>query len=261
MSRRLELRGVSRHFGAVKAVNDVSLVVEPGARHGLIGPNGAGKSTLFSLIAGQQPVTAGSIIFDGRDITKASMPARAKLGIQQTFQHARLFLPQTVQENVALAARRSKGVQGALWRPASSYKQVTARALECLSLVGLEDRAGTVTGNLSHGERRQLEVAILLAGDPEVILLDEPTAGMSPAETAAFVSLVQGLPDDLSIVVVEHDLEVVFSIASHVSVLNLGELIASGSPQQVRHDALVQAAYLGGADAQDVFDTSPRESA
>ena len=239
----LSLSGVSRHFGALKAVDDVSIDVPTGARHALIGPNGAGKSTLFRLVTGSMPVSSGTVTLGGSDITRLPEFRRARRGISQTLQHSSLFLSQTVQQNVLLAAQRQYGTRHAIVPREQAAAREGARAL--LADVGLEGRAGTPVSALSHGERRQLEVAVALACQPRLLLLDEPAAGMSPAESARLVELLKSLPESVTVVIVEHDLEVVFALATSVTVLHLGRVLLTGSPDEVRASAAVQEAYLG----------------
>ncbi|MGY1637609.1 ABC transporter ATP-binding protein [Geodermatophilus sp. SYSU D00742] len=239
----LSLSGVSRSFGALTAVDDVTLDVPPGARHALIGPNGAGKSTLFKLVTGSLRVSAGTIALAGDDVTRLPEPQRARRGISQTLQHSSLFLSQTVEQNVLLAAQRRHRTRHSL----VPRRQAAARARvrELLDDVGLAARAGTPVAALSHGERRQLEVAVALACEPRLLLLDEPAAGMSPAESARLVALLQALPESVTLVIVEHDLDVVFALATSVTVLHLGRVLLTGSPDEVRASAAVQEAYLG----------------
>ena len=239
----LSLSGVGRHFGALKAVDDVSLDVPAGARHALIGPNGAGKSTLFKLITGSMPVSAGRITLAGTDITRLSEPQRARRGISQTLQHSSLFLTQTVLQNVLLAAQRHHSSRHSLVPRRQSAARDRARSL--LVDVGLERRADTPVSALSHGERRQVEVAVALACEPRLLLLDEPAAGMSPAESARLVDLLRSLPEEVTLVIVEHDLDVVFALATTVTVLHLGRVLLTGSPAEVRSSDAVQEAYLG----------------
>ncbi|MBA3248845.1 MAG: ABC transporter ATP-binding protein [Geodermatophilaceae bacterium] len=247
----LELRGVGRQFGALRAVDDVDLTVAAGTRHGLIGPNGAGKSTLFKLIAGTLRVSAGSVLLAGRDVTGLRESQRARLGISQTLQHSSLFLPLSVQQNVLLAAQRRHGNPGSLW----PRRQAAARDRmgELLAAVGLSTRRSAPAGDLSHGERRQLEIAVALACEPSLLLLDEPAAGMSPAEGDRLVELVQALPREVTVLIVEHDLDVVFRVAESVTVLHLGQVLLTGSPSQVRESASVREAYLGTADRAELF--------
>jgi branched-chain amino acid transport system ATP-binding protein len=243
MTALLSLSGVSRHFGALKAVDDVSLDVPAGARHALIGPNGAGKSTLFKLITGSMPVSAGTLMLAGEDLTGRTEPQRARRGISQTLQHSSLFLSQTVLQNVLLAAQRRHGARWSLVPRRQAAAHERARAL--LADVGLEQRAGIPVAALSHGERRQVEVAVALACEPRLLLLDEPAAGMSPAESGRLVGLLRSLPESVTLVIVEHDLDVVFALATSVTVLHLGRVLLTGSPDEVRTSPAVQEAYLG----------------
>jgi branched-chain amino acid transport system ATP-binding protein len=239
----LSLSGVGRHFGALKAVDDVSLEVPPGARHALIGPNGAGKSTLFKLITGSMPVSSGTVTLAGADITRLAEHQRARRGISQTLQHSSLFLTQTVHQNVLLAAQRHRTSRRSLVPRAQTAARERVRSL--LVDVGLAGRADTPVAALSHGERRQVEVAVALACEPRLLLLDEPAAGMSPAESARLVGLLRSLPESVTVVIVEHDLDVVFALATSVTVLHLGRVLLTGTPDEVRASAAVQEAYLG----------------
>ncbi len=239
----LSLSGVGRSFGALNAVDDVSLEVPVGARHALIGPNGAGKSTLFKLITGALPVSSGTVALAGSDITRLSEHQRARRGISQTLQHSSLFLTQTVLQNVLLAAQRRHGSRHSLVPRRQTAARDRARAL--LADVGLGHRAEMPVSTLSHGERRQVEVAVALACEPRLLLLDEPAAGMSPAESARLVGLLQSLPESVTLVIVEHDLDVVFALASSVTVLHLGRVLLTGTSDEVRSSAAVQEAYLG----------------
>lgn len=245
----LTLDRVTRRYGSLVAVADVSLTVAPGSRHAVIGPNGAGKSTLFSLVAGTIRPTAGTVRLFGEDITRLSDHRRARKGITKTFQHSSVFSSMTVFENALIAAQRRHA------RPARPFGRPDPAAVdaarEALSRVGLAHRADTPASELSHGERRQLEVALALAVKPRVLLFDEPTAGMSAAETHRFIELVGDLPRDITVLMIEHDLDVVFAIADRVSVLHLGRLIADGTPQEIRASELVQRTYLGTAATPD----------
>lgn len=253
MRALLELQGVSRAFGSLRAVDDVSLQVQPGARHAVIGPNGAGKSTLFNLIAGDLAVTSGSIMFDGQDMTRIPQYRRARLGIARTFQHSSLFIGQTVLENVLVAVQARAGVAARAWWPALRHRKLVMQAEELLERVGLRDKAAQRVNELSHGERRQLEVALALAGSPRLLLFDEPAAGMSVAETQRFSELLASLPADITVLLIEHDLDVVFGMADTVTVLHLGGHLATGTPEEIRASDEVHAAYLGGADEDDLL--------
>jgi branched-chain amino acid transport system ATP-binding protein len=240
----VEVRDLTRRFGGLCAVDSVSIRVEPGARHAVIGSNGAGKTTLFSLIAGAQRPSRGSVHLGGVDVTRLPEHRRACRGLARTFQHANLFGPATCAANVALAVRRWLGCAYRPWPDRRREAAVEGRVAQLLETVGLGGRAEVPAVGLSHGERRQLEVAVALAARPSVLLLDEPTAGMAAPETRRFVELIAALPPDLTVVLVEHDLEVVFGVATHLSVLHLGRLLADGAPEEVRADPAVRAAYL-----------------
>ncbi|WP_053694317.1 ABC transporter ATP-binding protein [Streptomyces sp. WM6372] len=247
-SSLLQLRDVSRHFGSFRALDEVSLTVRAGARHAIIGPNGAGKSTLFGLISGTLPVTAGSILVDGQDVTRLPVHRRVGLGVAATFQHSSLFLRESVRENVLLALlRRPGGGLGGL-RKVAARPRAIAQAHALLDQVGLPTRHELAAAELSHGERRQLEVAVALATDPRLLLLDEPAAGMSPAETARLTALLAALPGEVTVLLVEHDLDMVFELADTVTVMHLGRHLMTGSPDEVRSSAAVQSAYLGTAE-------------
>jgi branched-chain amino acid transport system ATP-binding protein len=249
----LALTGLSKRFGALVAVDEVSLNVAAGARHALIGPNGAGKSTLFNLIAGTLRASSGSIVVAGRDVTTRSDAWRARAGIAKTFQHSSLFGSLSVSDNVALAAQRASGDGMRLWRSARHCTHVDDEVGRCLEAAGLAARARSRVSDLSHGERRQLEVAVALATRPALLLLDEPTAGMSAAETDRFTQLIESMPTEVTILLIEHDLDVVFRLAQRISVLHLGRLIAEGPPGQIRSDPRVQEAYLGTAATEQLF--------
>jgi branched-chain amino acid transport system ATP-binding protein len=253
MTAILEAVGVTKRFGSLTAVDDVTLRVERGARHALIGPNGAGKSTLFNLLAGTLRPTAGRILFDGHDVTRSSDEARSRAGLAKTFQHSSLFLSLSVADNVAMAAQRVSGDGMRLRRSARRCPEVDVCVERCLVQTGLAERASARVSALSHGERRQLEVAVALATEPVLLLLDEPTAGMSAAESDRFAVLVESLPADVTVLLIEHDLDVVFRLASRISVLHLGALLADGSPEQIRADERVQQAYLGTGSAEELF--------
>jgi branched-chain amino acid transport system ATP-binding protein len=250
MTNVLQCQGLMCSFGALKAVNDVSLAVAPGARHALIGPNGAGKSTLFKLITGLLRSDGGTVELAGQDVTKASEVRRCRLGISQTLQHASLFPTMTVAENVVLATQRHAGRISLLPR---RQKAVHALAEDLLAQVGLKGRGAVTVGALSHGERKQLEVALALACNPKLLLLDEPAAGMSAAERGRLVELITELPASITVLFVEHDLDLVFELADTVTVLNLGQVLLSGEPGQVKASEEVRKAYLGAGSRKELF--------
>jgi branched-chain amino acid transport system ATP-binding protein len=247
----LECTALCHHFGALRAVDGVDLTVPEGARHALIGPNGAGKSTLFRLLAGGLRPSAGRICLDGQDITKMTETQRVHLGIAQTFQHSHLFLSMSGVENVRLAAQR---LLGRPWWPLPRPSRVVdARVQQLLSEVGLADRGAVSVASLSHGERRRLELAVALASEPRVLLLDEPAAGLSPAESARLANTILRLPRNVALLFVEHDLDLVFRLATHITVMHLGAVLMSGTPEAVRVNPQVQAAYLGSGRREDLF--------
>lgn len=251
MTAALSCHSVSRAFGALRAVDGVDLEVRPGARHALIGPNGAGKTTLFRLITGLLRVSSGRVELGGREVTRLSEVRRARLGIGQTLQHASLFGSMTAAANVALAVRRHG--TGSIGPLPVRERAVWARADELLTEVGLADRGGVAATALAHGERKQLEVALALACRPRVLLMDEPAAGMSTAERARLAGLVRALPESVTVLFVEHDLDLVFDLATEVTVLSLGRVLLTGTPDQVRSSPEVRAAYLGTTRDEPLF--------
>jgi branched-chain amino acid transport system ATP-binding protein len=253
MTALLETRGLTRRYGSLVALDGVSVSVAAGARHAVIGPNGAGKSTLFGLVTGSLRPSAGRVVFDGQDVTRRPDHARARAGMGKTFQHSRLFTSLSVLDNVALATQRAAGLGMAMLRPAGRHLAVREAAMGDLERVGLADRAAAPAAALAHGERRQLEVALALATSPKLLLLDEPTAGMSAADSARFAELVESLGEEVTVLIIEHDLDVVFRLATRVTVLHLGRVLADGTPDEVRSDEPVRRAYLGDADLDDLF--------
>lgn len=243
--------GLSRSFGALKAVDGVDLTVAAGARHALIGPNGAGKSTLFKLVTGTMRAHGGIVELAERDVTRFSEVKRCRLGMSQTMQHASLFSSMTAAETVALAVQRHDG--GRISPIPRRRPQMWERTEELLAGVGLAGRGGVSVPALSHGERKQLEVALALACRPSLLLLDEPAAGMSPAESARLVELLAGLPKQITVLFVEHDLDLVFSLADAVTVLHLGRVLLSGTPDDVRGSDAVREAYLGTGRREELF--------
>ncbi|MCC2633910.1 MAG: putative type branched chain amino acid transport system, ATP-binding component [Ramlibacter sp.] len=241
----LSARGLTKRFGGLAAVNDVTLDLWRQRIHAVIGPNGAGKSTLTNLLSGDLEPSAGSVTLSGRDVTGWSPERISRAGLGRSYQKTNIFLPFTVWENIRLAAQ-SRTPHAARWLArASSVKQANERAERALELAGLAPRRDHVAGAASHGEQRQLEIAMTLATDPQVMLLDEPLAGMGTAEAERMVELLLRLKEQHAMMLVEHDMDAVFALADHLTVMVNGQVIASGTPQQVRADANVQAAYLG----------------
>jgi branched-chain amino acid transport system ATP-binding protein len=244
------LDGIAKGYGSVVAVDNVSLTVREGARHAVIGPNGAGKSTLFAMVAGTIRPTSGTIRLFGENVTRLPDHQRARRGLAKTFQHSSVFPSMTLLDNVVLAAERRHGHPARPFGPPDAV--AVEVALKSLAQAGLEQRTGVLAAELSHGERRQLEVALALALDPRVVLFDEPTAGMSPAETSRFVDIVRSMSREITVLIIEHDLDVVFSLSDTVSVLHLGAVIANGTPEEVRESELVQQTYLGTGPDLDI---------
>ncbi|MFS8037746.1 ABC transporter ATP-binding protein [Xanthobacter sp. AM11] len=241
----LQISGLAKSFGALAVTAGVDLEVRTGEIHALIGPNGAGKSTLVGEIAGEVMPDAGTIRFAGADITRLPVHRRARLGLSRAFQITSIFPGFTAAENVALAVMAARRRTFRLVRPASADGEAQAQAGRLLAEVGLAARAAAPAGGLSHGEKRALELAMALAGRPRLLLLDEPMAGTGPAESAAMVGLLERLGRSHAILLVEHDMDAVFRLAHRISVLVAGRIIACGTPDQVRADAAVKAAYLG----------------
>jgi branched-chain amino acid transport system ATP-binding protein len=242
--------GLTKSFGALTAVNGVTLEVEEGSLHSVIGPNGAGKTTFFNLLTGQHAPTSGRIIFDGRDITGTPPHRIAHLGIARSFQRTSIFPVLSILDNVWLAAfARQESWRGLAWRRADRYAELTAQALGVLGEVGLGEKAGLPAREISHGEQRQLELAIALAAAPRLLLLDEPAAGLSPDETQRMVALVLTLKRRYTILLIEHKIDVVMSMSDRISVMHFGTVIAEGSPAEIQRNAEVRRAYLGGIPA------------
>jgi branched-chain amino acid transport system ATP-binding protein len=244
----LSLRNLRKRFGGLAVTDDVSLDVTPGEIHAVIGPNGAGKTTLINEIGGVLPLDSGQILFEGRDITALSMPRRARLGLARSFQITSVIPAFTALENVALAVQAGAGSSFRFLRPAASEDRLNAPAMVALDQVGIAGRAHTPAGAMSHGEKRQLELAIALATQPRLLLLDEPLAGAGPEETERLVGILRGLKQRYTIVLVEHDMQAVFAMADRISVLVYGRVIATGTPEAIRGNAEVRAAYLGEDD-------------
>ena len=237
-----------RRFRGVDAVADVSLRVPLGARFGIIGPNGAGKTTLFNLLSGELRPSSGSVALFGRDVTRMRPYRRVALGLGRTFQITRIFSDLTVLENLTLALHGLSRTKLSLLRPWRSYRGVTAEAAELAAGFGLATRLGATASELSHGEVRELEVLLALALKPRVLLLDEPAAGLSPAERVDIQALLRSLPPELTLVMIEHDIDVLRGVVDSAAVLHLGALVTQGSMRQVQEDERVRELYLGRAD-------------
>src|SRR5262245_23447611 len=244
-SAALELDGVSRSFGGLQAVDRVTLAVQPGERRALIGPNGAGKTTLFNLISGELPVSGGRISLFGRDVTRLPSNRRAALGLARTFQITNVFPSLSVFENCRLAVQALTRVKYSMLRPLGYFAGLDEEARAVLTAVGLAERAGVRVRNLSHGEQRQLEIALALASRPRVLLLDEPTAGLSPAESRAMAGLLRKLDAGMTVLIIEHDMDIALELSDMVTVLHYGRVIADGPREDVKANPQVKEIYLG----------------
>ena len=243
----LELRDLSKAFGGLRAVRSVSLKIMRGDRKAIIGPNGAGKTTLFNLITGILPPTSGRVLLFGRDVTTWPSHRRTGLGMARTFQVTSLFPRLTVLDNVLLAIKGRRTSKFVMWRFLSSYREIYDKAHALLERASFIARKDTEVRYLSHGEQRQLEIVVGLACDPDILLLDEPAAGLSSGELAEMAKFLQALDPHMAILLIEHDMDVVFGVADEISVLHFGEVLESGPAAHIRSSAKVQEIYLGMA--------------
>jgi branched-chain amino acid transport system ATP-binding protein len=241
----LELQGLSKAFGGLRAVRGVSLKIMPGDRKAIIGPNGAGKTTLFNLITGTLPASSGKVLLFGEDVTAWPSHRRTALGMARTFQVTSLFPKLTVLDNVLLAIKGRRASKFVMWRFLSSYRDVYDKAHDLLERAAFLDRKDIEVRYLSHGEQRQLEIVLGLASDPDILLLDEPAAGLSSGESAEMARFLQKLDRKMAILLIEHDMDIVFDVADDISVLHFGEVLESGSAERIRGSAKVQEIYLG----------------
>jgi branched-chain amino acid transport system ATP-binding protein len=241
----LDIQGLKKSFGGVVATDSVTLGVDAGELHAIIGPNGAGKTTLIAQLSGDLMPDAGHVLFNGKDITTVPTHRRSHFGLARSFQITSVFMGLSVIDNVALAVQAHDGHSFRFWQPATTEARLRRPALQMLEKVGLAHRAGTIASAMSHGERRQLEIAMALATDPNFLLLDEPMAGMGVEESAAMVKILQSLKGEKTILLVEHDMDAVFALADRISVLVYGRIIATGKPEDIRNNTDVRSAYLG----------------
>jgi branched-chain amino acid transport system ATP-binding protein len=241
----LELKALSKSFGGLQAVRGVSLTIMPGERKAIIGPNGAGKTTLFNLISGIFPASSGQVLLFGRDITSWPSHRRAALGMARTFQVTSLFPRLTVLDNVLLAIKGRRASKFVMWRPLATYRDIYERAHELLQRATFLDRKDIEVRHLSHGEQRQLEIVLGLASDPDILLLDEPAAGLSSGESVDMARFLQKLDPKIALLLIEHDMDIVFDVASEISVLHFGEVLESGPAERIRSSTKVQEIYLG----------------
>jgi branched-chain amino acid transport system ATP-binding protein len=241
----LELRGISKRFGGVVATDDVTLEVTQGEVHALIGPNGAGKTTLIAPISGVLPIDTGRIGFNGEDVTPLTTHARVAAGLARSYQITSIFRRFTVLENLALAVQARSGSSFSFWRPVSAERALFDEARSIAGEIGLAEKADRVAATLAHCDQRALEVGLALATKPQLVLLDEPRAGMGPQESQAMIALIEKMRSRVTVLLVEHDMDAVFRLANRISVLVNGRVIATGAPAQIRADPAVRKAYLG----------------
>lgn len=244
-SDALVLDGVTRAFGALRAVDDVSLTVAAGQKYAVLGSNGAGKTTLFNAITGDFPPTAGRILFFGEDITALQPFERIRKGLRRTYQSSLLFKELSVRDNLFLAVRGVANGRFSFWRAGARHASQRATD-DILHRVRLDHLKDELVGNLAHGQQRQLEIGMALAGAPRLILFDEPAAGLSPAERRELVALLRGLPAHMSFVLIEHDLDIALRVVERVTVMHNGRVLRHGTPDEIENDAQVQAIYMGG---------------
>ncbi len=245
---QLEITGLTKQFGGLRAVSNFDLILREKELVGLIGPNGAGKTTIFNLLSGNIEPTGGKVIFKGRDITHQPVHKTIHYGIGRSFQITNIFPNLTVFENIRLAAQALGRDNFKFWQAASQFKQYEARTLEVIEKVGLKDRVHTLARTLPHGDQRKLELGMILAPDPEVLLLDEPTAGMAAEQVPELIALIQGIQKagNKTVMLVEHNMNVVMSVSDAITVMHLGKVLAEGTPSEIAANKEVQTAYLGG---------------
>ncbi|MED4601224.1 ABC transporter ATP-binding protein [Paenibacillus validus] len=242
----LQVERLSKSYKALQVLKQVHLEVKPEERHVIIGPNGAGKTTLFHCITGVVPMNEGIVRIHGQDVSRMPSHTRVSAGMARTFQKNNLFGKLTIEENLHLAITACKPYRNRLFKPLNQYRDMMEEAEELLTQWNLWERRKRVVNELSYGEQRLLEIMLAIASKPRILLLDEPTSGMSPAETVQTTKLIQGLPRSISLLVIEHDMEVVFSIADRITVLHHGEVFLTGSPDEISGDERVKAIYFGG---------------
>lgn len=244
----LNIKNLYRHFGGVNAINGVNLSFVENELRSIIGPNGAGKTTLFNVITGKLPASSGQVIYGGKDITNKPPHEVVRLGICRTFQKSSIFPGLTVLENVRIARQARVGGSRRIFSARDSLKAVNEDTWAILDRLGLHEQAEMLASKLSHGDQRLMEIGVALAGGPQVLLLDEPTAGMSPRETERTTHLVRQLAKEVAVILVEHDMEVVMSISDRISVMHQGAIIAEGTPNEIQKNDQVREAYLGKED-------------
>lgn len=248
MTDTLRTEGLSKQWGGFKANTDISLTFEPGARHALIGPNGAGKTTFINLLTGGFPPTSGKVFLGGEDITKLAQHERVKRGMTRTFQINTLFAGMTVLESVMLAICERRGLQKVWWKTVAKHADVVEEAMALLATLKLTGEANSVTRSMAYGKQRLVEIALALATKPKILLLDEPAAGIPSAESRELFEVIAGLPRDVTVLFIEHDMGLVFRFADRITVLVGGKVLTEGTPEEIAADPRVKEVYLGEAE-------------
>ena len=248
MTNTLRTEGLSKQWGAFKANSDVSLTFEPGARHALIGPNGAGKTTFINLLTGGFAPTSGAVWLGGQDITRLPQHERVKLGMTRTFQINTLFAGMTVLESVVLAICERRGLHKVWWKTVENHDEVIDEAMALLATLKLTDEANSITRSMAYGKQRLVEIALALATKPKILLLDEPAAGIPSLESKELFEVIAGLPRDVTVVFIEHDMGLVFRFADRITVLVGGKVLTEGTPEEIAADPRVKEVYLGEAE-------------
>jgi branched-chain amino acid transport system ATP-binding protein len=246
MNAALQTEGLCKNFGALAVASGIDFRLERGARHALIGPNGAGKTTFVNLVTGALSPSAGRILLDGGDVTALPQAQRVKRGLARTFQINTLFRGLSVLENVCMAISERLGVAGDIHRPAGSRREVIDQAYAALERLGIADEAARLVRELPYGRQRLVELAVALGLEPKVLLLDEPAAGVPSAESGIIVEVIESLPQDIALLIIEHDMDLVFRLARRITVLVQGSILVEGTPQEIAADARVREVYLGG---------------
>jgi len=244
-SPALETRGLCKSFGALQVANSIDFRLERGARHALIGPNGAGKTSFVNLVTGALAPSAGQVLIDGTEVTDLPQSERVKRGLARTFQVTALFRRLTVLENVALAVCERRGIAGGLFRPAGHHREAIEEAHDLLERVGLEDEALRPVNTLAYGSQRLVEIAVSLALSPKVLLLDEPAAGVPSGESGTIIAVIERLPPEIALLIIEHDMDLVFRVAQRITVMVQGGVLVEGTPEEIARDREVRRVYLG----------------
>jgi branched-chain amino acid transport system ATP-binding protein len=248
MTAALETRGLRKSFGALTVAQDIDFILEPGARHALIGPNGAGKTSFVELVTGGLRPDTGTILVDGAEVTNLSQDARVKRGLARTFQISALFRRLSALENVTLSLSERDGVAGDLWRPSGRHRRVIDEAYTLLDRLGVADDALRPVNTLAYGRQRLVEIAVALGLSPKVLLLDEPAAGVPSGESGIIIDVIERLPSDLSLLIIEHDMDLVFRLAQRITVMVQGRVLVEGAPSEIAADPRVRQVYLGERD-------------